>query len=1144
MKRVVALVCMLVCGAEATAYARETAPPPPPPATAQAQGQPATSEDGDDVAPLDRRVTLRLRNVLVANAVRAINEQARLRLNYSDRLLPTGKRITLEVEHMPAKQALEKVLEGTGAVVRESAAGDLVLVSGEESRQSGVQPDTTQAFPVFGVVKDSVTNQRLPGVMVSVKGTALTVRTNNLGYFLFWKVPPGLQVVMVRHPGFAVEQHEVMVMPGKELRVNFSLQKNVSRLQEMVITATGRQRRLELGSDITVLNADSIVATQPITSVTDLLEGRVPGLVVLRTSGAPGDPARLRLRGVNSPQLSNDPIVIVDGVRVYSEQSNDRGANLASFGTSSSFAAPSPLDYIDPNSIETIEVVKGASAATLYGQDAANGVIIITTKKGRAGPARWTASTERGMTEMAGSYPDLMLRLGHALTSDERVFCPINNRSGGFGSSICQADSTVRFQMLNDRDLTVLDQGSRTAATVGVSGGSEALTYNVTGTFRDEVGLVKLPEYEAERYRNDQGSGVPDWMSRPQSLTQWGASSRLTARLSRTADVSLSAILSRTSQQRSNLEQQLGSLMSTYLDRSSGRYYNEDGFPGMSASDELTMDYHQRATAVATKFTNGVNLNWRVRPWLTTTANAGIDIVQRDDETFIPTGFGLPLNRPEGALDMAQGTSVMSTVNVSTHSNIPIGRGFMFRLATGVDYTGVSVKDLTGRTFGLAKGTESPNDAVDISDLSQRRVEQATFGWYIEPQISHRRFWLSSGIRLDGGSTFGTQLKLPAFPKLSFSYLVSDESFFPFKDLVPVLRLRVAYGQAGRQPGPTDRLRLYNAATPVWVDGKYVDGVGLKSIGNSELGPERTTEIEGGFDADLLADRLTLSFTGYRKTTTDALLAVPVAPSVYGSGVRTTKNVGVIRNAGVEASLGARVFRTDPLTWDVQVAVSQQRNMVVELGPGVEPFYTELNEGGGTRVAPGYPLFGRWTRPMLGYADANGNGILEQDEVLVGDTAVFVGGTLPSYTANLHTTVTFLRGAVAVSAGFLYENGMTQSNEVGRRLAPFTAGWNDPKSSLQEQARTWDRTGYSWIQTVSTLRFNSLAVTYNIPSYMTRRLRARALSVSLQGTNLGLRTNYRGVDPNVNAYSTGNAVTDTGVLPRPRTWQVRLNANY
>jgi hypothetical protein len=151
---------------------------------------------------------------------------------------------------------------------------------------------------------------------------------------------------------------------------------------------------------------------------------------------------------------------------------------------------------------------------------------------------------------------------------------------------------------------------------------------------------------------------------------------------------------------------------------------------------------------------------------------------------------------------------------------------------------------------------------------------------------------------------------------------------------------------------------------------------------------------------------------------------------------------------------------------------------------------------------------------------------------------------VPNYTANLNTTLSFLRGAVAVTAGFQYEDGMTQNNQVGRALAPFSAGWNDPNSSLDAQARMWDKTGYSWIQTVSTLRFNSLAVTYNVPKFMAQRVGARAVIVSLQGTNLGLRTNYRGIDPNVNAYSTGNAVTDTGVLPQPRTWQIRLSATY
>jgi TonB-linked SusC/RagA family outer membrane protein len=995
---------------------------------------------------------------------------------------------------------------------------------------------------VFGRVTDSATTRLLVGARVSIDGTQLTATTNENGAYFIRHVPAGVQTISVRMLGYMKAEREIAVVDsGQQLRIDFALKLGLSRMQEVVTTATGQRRRVELGNDITVINADSVVRTQPVASVTDLLEGRVPGMVIQRTSGAPGDPARIRLRGASSPRMSNDPIVIVDGVRVYSDQSGERGGNLAGTGgTTTSYAAPSPLDYIDPNSIETIEVIKGPSAATLYGQDAANGVIVITSKKGQAGPARWTMSMERGMTEMAGSYPELMRRWGHAVTDDARVFCPINNRVDGWASNMsCQADSTVRFQMLNDRDLTVLDQGSTTAAMVGVSGGSEALTYNVTGSYRDEVGLMRLPSYEAERFRVEQGRGVPDWMGRPQALTRWGASSRLLARLGAKADVSLSASLSRTEQQRSSLEKQLGTLMSVYLDRSSGTYYQSSGATG--TTDQILTGYRERATAAATEFTNGANLSWRPLSWLTTTADAGVNIVQRADEVLLPAGFTPDIGGElDGYLASAQGTSVTSTVNVRALAGIPIGHGFRVQLATGANYTGQSVEDLGGTVRGLSKGTESPYDGSRMA-MTRSRSDQATFGWYIEPQISHKRFWLSTGIRLDGGNTFGTRVKLPSFPKLSFSYLISDESFFPFKSILPVLRLRLAYGQSGRQPGPVDRLRLYDAATPVLVDGEMVDGVVLGTVGNTKLEPERSTEIEGGFDADLFDDRLTLSLTGFRKTTTDAMLSVPLPPSVYGAGVSTLRNIGVIRNTGLEASLAARVLRTDPVSWDVQLMMSQQRNVVVELGPGVEPFYIGQ---GDSRVAAGYPLFGRWTKPLIGYADANGNGVLEPEEVLVGDTAVFVGGTTPNYTANLNTTLTFLRGAVAVTAGFSYEDGMTQNNQVGRSLAPFSAGWNDPNSSLAEQARTWDQTGYSWIQTVSTLRFNTLAVTYNVPQFMAQRVGARAVSVSLQGTNLGLRTNYRGIDPNVNLYSTGNGVIDSGVLPQPRTWQIRFNAAY
>ncbi len=1097
----------------------------------------------ESTKPLDRMVTLDLENVRLNDALKEINRQARLGLAYTPRVVPVDRRVTIKEASISAGAALERVLRGTGAKAVVTEAGTVTLVKQGRKGEREAEAEKAGIGVVMGRVLDAANNRPLGGAVVTIKGTDLRAVANDSGWYGL-RVPSGMQTVVARFLGYGSEEQVVVVPDSQVVRRDFTLHMAMSRLQETVTTATGKQRRLELGNDITVINADSIVATQPVTSVTDLLEGRVPGMVIQRTSGAPGDPARIRLRGASSPRLSNDPIIIVDGVRVYSDQSGERGANLAN---GSKYAAPSPLDYIDPNSIETIEVIKGPSAATLYGQDAANGVIVITSKKGQSGPARWAVSAERGMTEIPGRYPELMLRWGHTIADDARVFCPISNRTDRSPASpICQADSTVRFQMLNDPDLTVLDQGSRTAATIGVSGGGQALTYNVTGSYRDEIGLVKLPSYEADRFRAVQGTDVPDWMDRPQKLTRWGATSRLLAQLGSKADVSLNASISRTEQQRSSLEQQLGRLMSVFLDRSSGTYYDvPDGVNITPTQETLAGSYYERATSGATELTNGANLNWRPLSWLTATADAGINVVQRSDETLFPAGYIIGTSSAKGQLRTARGNSVTKTINVRTQARVPLPHGFKLQLAMGANYTGESVEDLTGSILGLARGTELPSPSTSTMAVDQRAVDNSTFGWYVEPQISHKRFWLSTGIRLDGGSTFGTRVKLPAFPKLSFSYLVSDEGFFPFKEFIPLLRLRVAYGQAGRQPGPVDKLRLYEAAVPVMIDGQLVDGLALKSIGNTKLEPERSSELEGGFDADLFGDRLTLSFTGFRKTTRDAMLSVPLAPSVYGTGVTTLRNIGVIRNSGFEASLGARVLRTDPVSFDVQLAVSQQRNKVVELGPGVEPFYVHARgPDGGARVAAGYPLFGRWTKPLLGYADANGNGILEENEVLVGDTAVFVGGTLPNYTANLNTTLTFLRGAIAVTAGFHYEDGMTQNNEVGQRLAPFTAGWNVPNSSFADQARVLDPTSYSWIQTVSTFRFNTLAVTYHAPASLAQRVGARALSLSLQGTNLGLVTNYRGIDPNVNAYATGNGVTDTGVLPQPRSWQVRVSANY
>jgi TonB-linked SusC/RagA family outer membrane protein len=1107
--------------------------------------------DASNAAVLRRRMSLALTNASVEAALQEIARRAELEVMYSAIMLPVGRTITLHATDITMAAALTEVLLDTGLDIVLLRSGQMGLVK----RSDGSLPGGA----ITGRVTDAKVGNGIGGVEVWLADAKWRTATDSTGRYRLADVNPGTYTLTARRLGYAKQSRKVTVRDGQTDTLDVALAPVATRLDELVSTATGRRRRMDIANDVTTIRADSIVRTEPIRSVTDLLEGRVPGLTVQRTSGAPGDPARLRLRGVGSPLRSNDPIVVVDGVRVYAEQSAARSANLAGLGDTSRvgtnvYATPSPLDYLDPNSIETIEVLKGPSAATLYGPDAANGVILITTKKGKAGPTRWTASVDHGRTRIEGDYPELYLRWGHLPSNNTRVPCQIGNTVAGNGA--CQGDSLVTFQLLNDPALTVLDQGHRTGLTLGASGGSAAITYAITGSYQDEIGLPKLPEYEAAQYQARTGMRAPDWMRRPQHLTQWGVTSRMSARLGTTADLSLNAGFSRTQQQRSSLEQQLGTLMSTYLDRATDTYYQGNS-QSFSPANQVLTNYFERATAAATEFTPSVNLDWRPRRWLTVAGDAGLNIIQRADQIVLPHGAA-PTQDSIGHLNAGQGTTVVSTVNLRANAVAPLGLGLRFQFAAGVNYTGSTLNDLAAQTANLVSGASPGTRGAEVTGFTSNAQDNATFGWYLEPSLNHSRFSLSLGLRLDGSNAYGgTKLPTftfpPKFPKLGFSYLLSDEPWFPFKDQVQSLRLRVAYGRAGRQPGPTDRLRLYGATQPVYEEGQYVPAVFLQTLGNTDIRPERSTELEGGVDADLLDNRVTLSVTAYRKRTDDALLPVPVPISVYGDGVSVLKNIGVIRNTGLELSVGAQLVRSAPLTWSTQLAVSRNRNVVVKLGPGVDPFYT-LAQGddgsgstGGFRVAPGYPLFGRWSKPVLGYADGNGNGVLERAEILVGDTAVYIGQTIPNYTANLHTTVSLWRGAVAVSAGFLYDNGLSQQNLVAQRLAPFSRGWNDPAASLAEQFATADLgsgNAYNWIQTVNTLRFNDLAVTYTVPTVLARRLGAQRLNVAVQGVNLGLWTNYRGLDPSVNAFSTGNSVTDTGVLPQPRTWQVRVSAEY
>lgn len=1126
------LVVVLACGTAAafglTGFALAQGAEATPASSASAPS-PARAAAGDRaqaaVLPFERRVTLDVRGVTIDSALASIATQARVTFVYTDKVVPPQRRVTVRVTDVTVRRALEVVLGGMGIEAREIGE-QVVLSRGRKGARAELQSVAPDSGYVFGVVRDSLTGKPLRGAVIDVEGTTIRfVTEGDSGAFSF-NVPTGMRTIVVRMLGYKRSERKVVVVVGS-VRADFALELGLTRLQEVVTTATGPRRRMDLPNDVTVLDVDSIVATQPVTSVTDLLATRVPGLTVQHTSGAPGDPARLRLRGASSISRSNDPIVIVDGVRVYYDQSGSRGENLA-HGLINEYGAPSPLDQLDVHSIETIEVLKGPSAATLYGADAANGVIVITTKKGRPGPARWTVSAARGLSYIPGRYPESYLLWGHDYTGSP-VICSLSVDCGA------GRDSLVRFQALNAPDLTVLDRGASTNLTLGVTGGTSGLTYSLTGSDDEDTGPLKLPGLEANRFETLHGYAAPSWMRRPETLSRWSATGRVTAQVSPKLDASFTTTLTRENQQRSSLEQQLAELMSTYVDRTTQTYYRCEAV-GCDVVPALVPDFYERATDQSTNFTNAGALNWRPTTWLTANADAGINVIARADEVLLPRDMLDTLGR----LSTVRGSSMMNTVNVRFLATAPLPKGFRFQLATGANYTKTAIADLGNSVTGLVPGTSGINGATQVDAPSETVNDVTNLGWYVEPTLAHKRFLLDAGIRLDGGSTYGTHVKLPTFPKLGGTWLISDERWFPLKRMFSTLRLRAAYGHAGVQPAIADRLRLF-AGSDGFVDGRGTPITTISTLGNTQLKPERSTELEGGFDADLFDDRFAVSLSGYRKVRKDALLDIPVAPSVYGYAT-VWKNIGVVLNTGFEATMTTQLVRTDPVSWSWTLGVSRNRNVVVSLAPGMAP----IDMGGGQRVVAGYPLFGMWAKPIKGYADANGDGIIQPAEVQVGDSLVYLGSSMPNYDATFQTTVSLLRGALTVDAGLAYEDGLTQVNETVYHDRFVARAASDPTAPLGEQAAiaALDRTDYGLIQTVNTLRFNSLSVAYHASPALARRVGASAFSLALQGTNLGLHTNYRGKDPDVNAFTTGNGVLDTGVLPQPRTWRLALSASF
>jgi TonB-linked SusC/RagA family outer membrane protein len=996
-----------------------------------------------------------------------------------------------------------------------------------------------QQSSITGVVTDEATGQPLEAARVILTGIDRIVGTNQEGRYLFRNLAPGSYAVRVLRLGYRPLTDSAHVAPGEEVTVDFALTPAPVQLDEIVTTATGEQRKLEVGNVVATIDAARIAEESPITEFGNLLSGRAAGVQVQKTGGTTGTGTRIRIRGSNSVSLSNEPLYYVDGIRMESGASSAT-LDVGGFGQGAG-ASPSRINDLNPEDIESIEIVKGPAAATLYGIQASNGVVRITTKKGRAGRARWNLYTELGAVHDHNTYPiNFNGRDSTQATGIDEGwdgFCTIQSELDGS----CTQTGVTQFSPLDDPFTSPLKTGLRQQYGANVSGGTEQFTYYLSGDYESEDGVYRLPEFEEDSVRAARGT-VPDYQVRPNTLERLNLRANLGANVSADAD----------------LQANVG-----YTSSDTRFVQNDNSFETITGSAEASGNpedfnrgwffipaelFANRNTQSIERFIGGLTGNWRPLSWLTTRATLGYDVTNRQDEQLWPTG------QVADYLEQRKGQKYDNRFQLS-QTSVDLAASARFKLSPSIgsktSVGGQFFRDRASGTFATGRVLPAGSETITGAGSTEARdttVESRSLGTYVEQEFSFKdRLYVTGALRFDDNSAFGRDFDATVYPKASVSWLVSEEPFFGRGGFLSTLRLRGALGASGQQPGTTDALRYF---TPVAGKrgGEAVTGITFGSLGNTELKPERSLEFEVGLDAAVLEERVSLELTYYNKRTRDALVQRNVAPSLGASEFQFF-NLGEVKNHGFEVAINTRLIDSRSLAWDLALAGSVYDNELVELGEGVEPIIFGF---GLQRHVEGYPLGGYWARPITGFGDANSNGIIESDEISVGDEAVFRGRALPNKEVSLNSALTLFDGRVRVGTQFDYRGGNYLDNAIESfRCTPVLncRGAVDKTAPLEEQANAQavlhEATEWGYYEPAWFIKLRELSLTLFAPDSWARRFRASRLSLTLAGRNLWTITDYSGVDPEVNAFAQHNfATSDFESQPQVQYWTARLNIGF
>ncbi|HEY2375041.1 MAG TPA: SusC/RagA family TonB-linked outer membrane protein [Gemmatimonadaceae bacterium] len=1034
-------------------------------------------------------------------------------------LTRSGPGLRLGARALAARAAAVAIAVALLAVPRSARAQEGVI-AGTVITQSGARP--------------------LPGVQVAVLDQAgKGAVTDASGRFRITGVTGSQVVVNARMIGYRAITQTVSV---GTTNLQFAMSERALELDQVIVTGTaGGEQKRALGASVSKVDVADVVAKQAVPSVDALLNGRAAGVMVLPGTGMVGAGAKVRIRGIGSFSLSADPLIYVDGVRVDNQTST--GISIQAFSS----GVISRLNDFDPDQIESIEVLKGPAAATLYGTEAARGVINIITKKGTTGGTTYNFTVTGGQNVFQNAA-------GRIATN----WCHVDTPAGG-GTPTCDANGTGPLLGLNtvrrqdSLGAPIFRRGGLRNYDANVSGGTGPFTYFAAGAFTDNQGVDPGNEQRKQSFRTNLSITPNDKVN---LQTNFGY---VNGHTTITCEAGCGGLMWDSEYSNpANLPQfcDPGDTPCTWV----------QGFNGAPpAADEVQHDWQDlnRITASAT-------INYNPFSWFTNRLAIGTDVTQEGNVEYVPYLTNDTLANFWGA--SAQGyryrlnhQATFNTYDYVGSANLKLRSYLNSKTSFGVQYYTQHNDSLSAEgDYFPAPGLQTLSSAGTPVPSVENFTENNTLGYYGQEEFAYNdRLYLTGAVRVDNNSSFGSQVHWVTYPKVSVSYVASDEPAIQqhLPSWLNSLRLRGAYGGSGQQPLLNTALRtLAPAAGPL---GRSI--LTPSTLGNPDLKPERVLGTEVGFETSMFHDRFGIDFTYFHDDSRDAILSRGVAPGT-GFGLNNQYfNAGEIVKHGVEALFKASVMQRRNFAWDMNVNMSTQNAKIIRLN-GRDTVIDFGNYAHRVGHSP-FDWFSYRVVGATGTYDAATNTVSVPQASIMCDNGhggatncysptgqliapkVYQGHTTPTFEGSWSNTLTIfknfrLSAMLDAASGYKrLDNNIRIRCQIFDTCLQYVQPQNtDPK--LLAQFFSGGPLRNFTINDASYIKFRELSLSYDVPMNIAARAGARNATLTASVRNLGMWTNYTGYDPESQFVAGNPAQVDQAELPQLLTYALTIRLSY